>query len=154
MVEKKTTKSSVLDANKKKTTASTVKEKKEVKAALSDEGVVKEKAKKTSSTKPVAKKEVSLVNNKSAKMRLKDNKKSSNQRKALAVEKAKKHPEVTPENGIVIEQYRSSIRQPEVQRQQLKSLGLGKVGKKKLLPNIPLVSKLIDRLKHLVRIVK
>lgn len=153
MVEKKTTKSSVLDANKKKTTASAVKGKKELKATSSDENVVKEKVAKTP-TKSVAKKVTTPLNNKAAKKGTKNEKKSSNQRKALALKKAEKHPQVTPENGIMIEQYRSSIRQPEVQRQQLKSLGLGKVGKKKLLPNIPLVSKLIDRLKHLVRIVK
>jgi large subunit ribosomal protein L30 len=52
----------------------------------------------------------------------------------------------------VIEQYRSSIRKPKIQKLQLRALGLGKLGKKKVLPKIPSVTKLVDRLGHLVRI--
>ena len=53
---------------------------------------------------------------------------------------------------ITVEQYRSAIRRPERQRLQLKSLGLGRVGKTKVLPKIPTVVKLVERLSHLVRV--
>ncbi|GHS91198.1 hypothetical protein AGMMS49949_01160 [Alphaproteobacteria bacterium] len=66
----------------------------------------------------------------------------------------KSHPPLTPETGVVVEQYTSSIRQPHTQLSQLKSLGLGRIGKSKLLPKIPSVLKLIEKLKHLVRIKK
>lgn len=57
-------------------------------------------------------------------------------------------------DNIVIEQYTSSIRRPMTQRVQLKSLGLGRIGKRKVLPAIPSVVALVNKLKHLVRIVK
>lgn len=67
----------------------------------------------------------------------------------LQKKEEKKYPEVSQ---IIVEQYRSSIRKPERQCQQLKSLGLGRIGKTKILPNIPTISKLVERLKHLVRV--
>lgn len=54
---------------------------------------------------------------------------------------------------IEVEQYRSAIRQPAIQRKQLTSLGLGRIGKRKTLPSIPTVTKLVAKLSHLVRVV-
>lgn len=54
---------------------------------------------------------------------------------------------------IEVEQYRSAIRQPAIQRKQLTSLGLGRIGKRKTLPSIPTVTKLVAKLSHLVRLV-
>jgi large subunit ribosomal protein L30 len=62
------------------------------------------------------------------------------------------YPPLTDQSSLHIEQYRSSIRQPEVQVKQLRALGLGRIGKTKVVPNIPVFSKLIARLKHLVRV--
>ncbi|MDR3285312.1 MAG: 50S ribosomal protein L30 [Holosporales bacterium] len=56
--------------------------------------------------------------------------------------------------NITIEQYISCIRQPERQRKQVASLGLGRIGKRKVLPAIPCVVTLIEKLKHLVRVVE
>lgn len=61
-------------------------------------------------------------------------------------------PENWTEETITVEQYRSAIRRPERQRLQLKSLGLGRVGKTKTLPKIPCVTKLVEKLAHLVRV--
>ncbi|MDR1208415.1 MAG: mitochondrial large ribosomal subunit protein uL30m [Holosporales bacterium] len=53
---------------------------------------------------------------------------------------------------IVIEQYRSTIRQPKIQKLQLHALGLGRIGKSNVVPNIPVFTKIIDRLAHVVRV--
>lgn len=65
---------------------------------------------------------------------------------------AKKRPADWTDETVVVEQYRSAIRRPGVQRLQLKSLGLGRVGKTKILPKIPSVMKLVERLSHMVRV--
>jgi ribosomal protein L30/L7E len=62
-----------------------------------------------------------------------------------------KYEPLTEKNGIVVEQYRSSIRQPAIQRKQLKTLGLGRIGKTKTLPKIRTIAALLERLRHLVR---
>lgn len=64
--------------------------------------------------------------------------------------RAKPHP---PVDMIEVEQYRSAIRQPAIQKKQLTSLGLGRIGKRKVLPSIPTVTKLVAKLSHLVRVV-
>jgi ribosomal protein L30/L7E len=53
---------------------------------------------------------------------------------------------------IVIEQYRSSIRQTKVQKLQLQALGLGRIGKSNVVPNIPVFSKIVSRLAHVIRV--
>jgi ribosomal protein L30 len=63
-----------------------------------------------------------------------------------------KYPAVTEATGITVTQYRSVIRLPEIQRQQLTSLGLGRIGRTRLLPDIPSVRRLVERLRHLVRV--
>jgi large subunit ribosomal protein L30 len=55
--------------------------------------------------------------------------------------------------NIVVEQYTSTIRRPKKQAVQVRSLGLGRIGKRKVLPAIPPIVALVEKLKHLVRIV-
>ncbi|MDR1597866.1 MAG: mitochondrial large ribosomal subunit protein uL30m [Holosporales bacterium] len=71
---------------------------------------------------------------------------------AIAEARRAKYSPLTDDGSLHIEQYRSSIRQPLVQRKQLQALGLGRLGKSKVVPNIPVFAKLVDRLKHLVRV--
>jgi ribosomal protein L30/L7E len=65
--------------------------------------------------------------------------------------KSKEHEKV---DFVTVEQYGSHIRGTQRLRKQLSSLGLGKIGKRKSLPKIPCVTVLIEKLKHLVRVVK
>lgn len=56
---------------------------------------------------------------------------------------------------IKVTQYASAIRRPAVQREQLKTLGLGKkVNRISELPDSPSVRALVKRLAHMVRIVE
>ncbi|MDR0632671.1 MAG: 50S ribosomal protein L30 [Holosporales bacterium] len=55
--------------------------------------------------------------------------------------------------NIVVEQYSSTIRRPRRQILQVRSLGLGRIGKRNTLPAIPPVVALVERLKHLVRVI-
>jgi ribosomal protein L30/L7E len=93
-----------------------------------------------------------LVNSTLSKKRTR--KKRTSKINKIAAERRAKHPPLTSENSIVIEQYRSGIRQPEIQQKQLRALGLGRIGKSKRVPNISVFSKIVARLAHLVRIKK
>ncbi|MDR0625233.1 MAG: 50S ribosomal protein L30 [Holosporales bacterium] len=66
---------------------------------------------------------------------------------------SKKGKELQECGSIIVEQYSSFIRRPQYQRVQLKSLGLGRIGSRRELPNIPCITGLVKRLSHLVRIV-
>ncbi|MDR2464246.1 MAG: 50S ribosomal protein L30 [Holosporales bacterium] len=61
-------------------------------------------------------------------------------------------PKLTVENSVTVEQYRSCIRLPKIQRVQLRSLGVGQLGQTCMLPKIPAVLKLVERLRHLVKV--
>ncbi|MDR0631227.1 MAG: hypothetical protein LBF66_01490 [Holosporales bacterium] len=52
---------------------------------------------------------------------------------------------------LVIEQYRSSIRLPKIQKIQLQALGLGRIGKSNVVS--PDCAKIVERLAHVVRLV-
>jgi large subunit ribosomal protein L30 len=58
-----------------------------------------------------------------------------------------------PAKSITVEQYTSTIRRPKKQAVQVRSLGLGRIGKRKVLPAIPPIVAFVEKLKHLVRIV-
>lgn len=79
---------------------------------------------------------------------------ANEEKKAPKVKSASSHPRTAhrTEEMITVEQYRSAIRRPGRQSLQLKSLGLGRIGKTKVLPKIPSVVKLVERLSHLVRV--
>lgn len=79
---------------------------------------------------------------------------SVQRRRAFSLAQAEKHAPLTAETGITVELYRSVIRQPAQQRLQLRSLGLSRIGQRKVLPKIPTVVKLVARLPHLVRVIK
>jgi large subunit ribosomal protein L30 len=49
-------------------------------------------------------------------------------------------------------QYRSSIRVCPQQRKILRSMGLDKLGKSKVLPDCPAVVGMIEKVKHLVKV--
>jgi large subunit ribosomal protein L30 len=59
-----------------------------------------------------------------------------------------------PAKNITVEQYSSTIRRPKIQAVQVRSLGLGRIGKRKVLPAIPPIVALVEKLKHLVRVVE
>lgn len=160
MVEKKTTIASETKAEKAAKTSAEAKKPAAKKAAAST--TVKAPAKKASATtkKPAEKAPVASEAPKAPKVAAaKAAPKKVVQEKKVPAKKAvskaaSKYPELTDENSVLIEQYRSSIRQPQKQRVQIQSLGLGRIGKTKRLPRIPSIEKLIDKLKHIVRIVK
>jgi large subunit ribosomal protein L30 len=54
---------------------------------------------------------------------------------------------------IVVEQFRSANRRPEIQRQTLVGLGLDKLHRRRELEDTPAVRGMINRIAHLVRIV-
>ena len=55
---------------------------------------------------------------------------------------------------IVVEQYASANRRPEVQTQTLIGLGLNKLRRRRELEDTPSVRGMINRIAHLVRIVE
>lgn len=55
---------------------------------------------------------------------------------------------------IKVRQYASAIRRTQKQREQLKTLGLGRVGSEKELQDIHSVRVLVERLSHMVKIVE
>ena len=54
---------------------------------------------------------------------------------------------------ITVEQTGSPIRRPRAQRATLIGLGLNKIRRRRTLPDTPAVRGMIDKVKHLVRIV-
>jgi large subunit ribosomal protein L30 len=54
---------------------------------------------------------------------------------------------------ITVEQTGSPIRRPAVQRQTLIGLGLNRIRRRKTLPDTPAVRGMIEKVKHLVRVV-
>ncbi|MCC5979808.1 MAG: 50S ribosomal protein L30 [Salinarimonas sp.] len=54
---------------------------------------------------------------------------------------------------IIVEQIGSPIRREASQRQTLVGLGLNKMHRRKTLPDTPAVRGMIDKVKHLVRVV-
>jgi large subunit ribosomal protein L30 len=60
----------------------------------------------------------------------------------------------TSKSGTVtVEQTGSAIRRPKDQRATLKGLGLGKIRRRRTLPDTPQVRGMIDKMSHLVRVV-
>lgn len=55
---------------------------------------------------------------------------------------------------IVVEQYASPARRPDVQRQTLVGLGLGRIRKRRELEDTPAVRGMVRAIPHLVRIVE
>jgi large subunit ribosomal protein L30 len=55
---------------------------------------------------------------------------------------------------ITVEQTGSPIRRPRPQRATLIGLGLNKIGRKRTLPDNAAVRGMIDKVKHLVRVVE
>jgi len=55
---------------------------------------------------------------------------------------------------IVVEQYASANRRPEIQTETLKGLGLNKLHRRRELEDTPSVRGMINRISHLVRIVE
>ncbi len=55
---------------------------------------------------------------------------------------------------IVVEQYASPARRPEVQRRTLVGLGLGRIRKTRELEDTPAVRGMVNAIPHLVRIVE
>ncbi len=59
-----------------------------------------------------------------------------------------------PGNTITVEQIASPIRRPAVQRATLIGLGLNKIRRRRTLPDTPAVRGMIDKVRHLVRVVE
>jgi large subunit ribosomal protein L30 len=55
---------------------------------------------------------------------------------------------------IVVEQYASPARRPDVQRQTLIGLGLGRIRRRRELEDTPAVRGMVNAIPHLVRIVE
>jgi large subunit ribosomal protein L30 len=55
---------------------------------------------------------------------------------------------------VTIEQYRSANRRPKVQQETLIGLGLNKVNRRRTLADTPAVRGMINRIRHLVRVVE
>ncbi|NJL06895.1 MAG: 50S ribosomal protein L30 [Bacteroidales bacterium] len=58
------------------------------------------------------------------------------------------------ENTVTVEQTGSPIRRRQDQRATLIGLGLNKIGRRRTLPDTPSVRGMIDKVAHLVRVVK
>lgn len=54
---------------------------------------------------------------------------------------------------LVVEQIGSPIRCPEKQRRVLKGLGLGKIRRRRELPDTPATRGMVNKIPHLVRII-
>jgi large subunit ribosomal protein L30 len=59
----------------------------------------------------------------------------------------------TTAKTVTVEQTGSPIRRPRVQGATLIGLGLNKIGRRRTLPDTPAVRGMIQRVKHLVRVV-
>ena len=57
-------------------------------------------------------------------------------------------------NKIYVKQVRSPIRRPEVQRKILKGLGLNKMNKISELNDTPSIRGMINKISHLVQVIK
>lgn len=122
----------------------------EVKAVVTKKVEKKESpAKSAASKKPTSNDMFAKAKAKKAEAAV-NKKDKSNQKLNIDAKKSEKHVG-SSDKSLNIEQYRSSIRQSAVKKEQLKSLGLGELGDKNNVPNIPTFRKLIDKLKHLVR---
>ena len=59
-----------------------------------------------------------------------------------------------PGKTVTIEQFRSANRRPKVQQQTLIGLGLNKLNRRRTLADTPAVRGMINRIRHLVRVVE
>ena len=59
-----------------------------------------------------------------------------------------------PGKTVTIEQFRSANRRPKVQQETLIGLGLNKLNRRRTLADTPAVRGMINRLRHLVRVVE
>jgi large subunit ribosomal protein L30 len=59
-----------------------------------------------------------------------------------------------PGKTVTIEQHRSANRRPKVQQQTLIGLGLNKLNRRRTLADTPAVRGMINRIRHLVRVVE
>jgi large subunit ribosomal protein L30 len=59
-----------------------------------------------------------------------------------------------PGKTVTIEQYRSANRRPKVQQETLIGLGLNKLNRRRTLADTPAVRGMINRIRHLVRVVE
>ena len=59
-----------------------------------------------------------------------------------------------PGKTVTVEQFRSANRRPKVQQQTLIGLGLNKLNRRRTLPDTPAVRGMINRIRHLVRVVE
>lgn len=66
----------------------------------------------------------------------------------------KKKTKTVETNQITVTQYGSAIRRNGIQREQLKTLGLGKMNAVKTLTDSPSVRALVKRLGHMVRVIE
>jgi large subunit ribosomal protein L30 len=60
---------------------------------------------------------------------------------------------MTTQKTLTVEQTGSPIRRPAYQRQTLQGLGLNKIRRRSVLQDTPAVRGMIEKVKHLVRIV-
>ena len=58
-----------------------------------------------------------------------------------------------PGKTVTIEQYRSANRRPKVQQETLIGLGLNKLRRRRTLKDTPAVRGMIEKVRHLVRVV-
>ena len=59
-----------------------------------------------------------------------------------------------PGKTVTVEQFRSANRRPKVQQETLIGLGLNKLNRRRTLPDTPAVRGMINRIRHLVRVVE
>ncbi|MDJ1157282.1 50S ribosomal protein L30 [Chelatococcus sp. SYSU_G07232] len=59
----------------------------------------------------------------------------------------------TSDKTVTVQQIGSPLRRPDVQRQTLIGLGLNKLNRRSTLPDTPAVRGMIEKVKHLVRVV-
>ena len=59
-----------------------------------------------------------------------------------------------PGKTVTIEQFRSANRRPKVQQETLIGLGLNKLNRRRTLTDTPAVRGMINRIRHLVRVVE
>jgi large subunit ribosomal protein L30 len=59
-----------------------------------------------------------------------------------------------PGKTVTVEQFRSANRRPKVQQETLFGLGLNKLNRRRTLPDTPAVRGMINRIRHLVRVVE
>jgi large subunit ribosomal protein L30 len=59
-----------------------------------------------------------------------------------------------PGKTVTIEQFRSASRRPKVQQETLIGLGLNKLNRRRTLTDTPAVRGMINRIRHLVRVVE